>query len=855
MEIMDTKVRACGRRKGVGLVRTTLWVTVAVAAGPAAAQSWINTLPAGASWFDAANWNPAQVPLAGGTAVVSNGGTALLDTVASGGAMVTPQLGALVVGLADEGTGAGVVSSTGVDVLAGTLSVGTALAGPGSFADGLQDIGSAGLSASTTRIGTMFNQAAATSVLGRVVVDGTLQVGTGSFEVAQLFNSATGSFAEGRLTAQDLSGSLGGGFWIVGNVTSFTEAQVGSRALAEVVATSGGALDLRPGVNVTIGTTFGFDRVADGGGTRISEATGSVKLAGSLNVQGNSALLVGRGFGGRVDGSLELGTLTMTGGLFNNTAVGTSTSDGQARGRVAVVSGDMAVTGGMAVGNTVGGIADGGLRLDGGALRGDGTGPAWVGRANAAPGQLAQATGDVRAAGGVVGFSGYDVGVLIGPAAAGSFARGTLMGTGDAGALPVGGDVNVGLLSGAAGAAEASGEFVHGGSLAMAGVLQVAQTFNAAAGSSTNGRLQVAGDLGSAQGGFLIVGNVTSFLEEQVGSTALGEVAVGGGVALQGGVSIIVGTTFGFDRVVSGGVTQVNQATGNLQVAGTLSTSANPGALLVGRGFGGRVDGTLQLGRLAMGSHRFDTVAIGTSSEGIAHGDVEIGGGNLRAGTLAIGISSIGTASGRLALNATALDVTSVQAGTGTGVATLEIRDSAASVADDFWLENGVLLLSGSLLTVGDEFRLGNGSQLRVDINDLPRGTGFGAVDALSAILGGQIELDLSDLVFGAPTLVFDLVRGSLGISGDFGGITLLGLANGYQATTGIFLSGNEAVYRLTLSQLAVPEPASVALVLGGLMALVALRRRRPAAHLARYILAPWAPFEPSHPSASLRFQ
>ena len=28
MEIMDTKVRACGRRKGVGLVRTTLWVTV-----------------------------------------------------------------------------------------------------------------------------------------------------------------------------------------------------------------------------------------------------------------------------------------------------------------------------------------------------------------------------------------------------------------------------------------------------------------------------------------------------------------------------------------------------------------------------------------------------------------------------------------------------------------------------------------------------------------------------------------------------------------------------------------------------------------------------------------------------------
>ena len=109
---------------------------------PALAQQWIG---ATGSWYDALNWDPAVVPLAGGSAVVSNGGTALLDTVASGGATSTPVLGSLQVGSLGLGTGVGTVRSQGVDLRTGALVVGSSAVVGGSFADGLVETTAAGV--------------------------------------------------------------------------------------------------------------------------------------------------------------------------------------------------------------------------------------------------------------------------------------------------------------------------------------------------------------------------------------------------------------------------------------------------------------------------------------------------------------------------------------------------------------------------------------------------------------------------------------------------------------------------------------------------------------------------------------
>ena len=57
-----------------------------------------------------------------------------------------------------------------------------------------------------------------------------------------------------------------------------------------------------------------------------------------------------------------------------------------------------------------------------------------VGTGSASAGELVSAIGSVNAAGGVSGFTGYNVGTLFGTIAAGSVAQGSLVGGAAAGA-------------------------------------------------------------------------------------------------------------------------------------------------------------------------------------------------------------------------------------------------------------------------------------------------------------------------------------------------------------------------------------------------------------------------------------
>lgn len=810
-----------------GVASAVLWLLLASTPGPAWAQSWI---AASDSWFNAANWNPATVPLAGATVFVNNGGTALLNTTLSGGATSTALLGSLNLGADIGGTGpvSGRVTSTGVALhAASALRAGVAGGGTNSFVEGVLNITGAGATFGSVDVANLFSQGVSAQVRGDVRVAGSVSV-DGFQQVGRVFGAQRGSLAQGSLVADSLQGQVQGTFWIVGTVTGTDPNQVGSRSVAEVVAGGSGTLTLASGVNTLVGTTLGTDRVVEAGTAFVNEARGKVELAGTLATAGDQAqLLVGRSFGGVVDGNLQVGTLAMGSDRFATVSVGTSTADGSAKGRIDVAQGDLRHSGALEVGQTVSGLADGAIDLGNGALRGNGSGAARVGFAFGPGGAVAQATGSVVAAGGFTGHTSYDVGVLLGNAGAGSLAQGKLIGQADAGVGNTG-NVNVGLLTtnaNAAGASTADGEMRTAGSLGMNGVLQVGQMFGGAAGSTARGVLQVGGDVGTAQGGVWAVGNVTGNSPDQVGSQSFAEMTVGGSMVLAPGVTSVIGTTLVIDRRVDGAGTAINQAEGRVAIGGTLATAGAQGALLVGRTLGGRVDGHLQVGTLAMGSDRFSGVRIGTSTVGDATGYLEINGGGLRTATLDIGRSNGGTADGRLQLNNAALQADTVLAGTDTGRAEIALTDSQGTVSGDFTLELGLLTLDRSLLAVGDEFRLGAGSTLQLGLDGLARGTEYGAIDALLAYLDGQLVVDFSDLDFGASSMVFDLIVADFGFTGDFAGTAFLGLNSGYQALTGIFNIGGEAqVYRLTLARLDVPEPASLALVVLALFALGASR-------------------------------
>ncbi len=286
----------------------------------------------------------------------------------------------------------------------------------------------------------------------------------------------------------------------------------------------------------TVPLAGGVVVISNGGTATLASPPASTPSLGSLDV-GTSSLgtgvgtIISNGVTILVDGTVEVGTVSVSG----QTATGTVTITG--------------------VGQLVGG--------GGSLLVGTGT--------PAAAGQVISATGSVSSAGGVSGFSSYQVGALFGGAGDGSVVQGTVIGSGALPPAPVF-NLSVGSIFGTdAGQVSATGVLDLGGpqNLNNANVT-VGHIGDAAGGSVANGSVSIAGNAGSAAG-FFIVGNITTDNLSQVGSTATGsfQVVNGGNFALQPGSAAFIGTTFGPDRDGSA----VNSATGTVVVEGTLAAA------------------------------------------------------------------------------------------------------------------------------------------------------------------------------------------------------------------------------------------------------------------------------------------
>jgi hypothetical protein len=723
---------------------------------------------------------------------------------------------------------------------AGTRAEGSVVGGSGAGAT----------AATSVTVGSIQGSGENLVAQGSLLMGNALLLQNAFVSVGDNGSASRGSRASGELRiGGDAGTSIG---MVVSNVGNFVDLnRVGSSA-AGVVRIDGN-LALANSAFVFAGNTSGFDRVADPaalGGVRVNQAQGSFEVGGVLTVGSNNLVYVGTTTGGVAEGSFSAGALAMGANRFNVLSIGNS-SDGQARGQMQVGSGDVRVSGGLLVGTTAGGQADGTLSLLNGQLQGNNAGALSVGVANPAPG-LGQARGELLAATGVNGFSSYLVGVVNGNVGAGTTARGRLMAGDSGGASDVAG-INVGSIFNAGAQAQAQGSVEVGNSLRVqsGGVLSVAHNFNTAPGSNAEGALRIRGDAGTPF--FTIVGEVfNGGAATQAGSRSSGALQADGALTVAPNATFSVGNTLGADRVADasapGGV-RINEARGNASV-GALTLGNNAG-LSIGTTRDGSADGNLKLGRVDMaagGAATLNYLPIGVANGiGTAQGRLEVGGGLLRTDVLLLGgsLTPAGRATGTLVLSNATLEAGQLYAGTGAGgQAQMQLIDARARVAQTLLLAHGLLALERSLVEVGDELSFGDDAQLQIDIDGLTRSAQYGAINARHSTLAGLLEIDFSDLVFSGAAAAFDVLRsdGVNGIDGDFSAYSFVGVPAGYRASAGIELDGAE-VYRVRLTRdSTVPEPTSA--LLAALALALAAATRRPVLAKAR-LKAPQAPRSP----------
>jgi len=511
---------------------------------------------------------------------------------------------------------------------------------------------------------------------------------------------------------------------------------------------------------------------------------------------------------------------------INSLSIGTSGA-GQATGALSAGSGTLRVGSTLSVGNTVAGSAQGTLGV-GGVVAGNNSGFLSVGTSFGNSGAVVNASGTLNATG-VSGFSSYAVGVLSDAVGTGSVAQGSVIASGAAASSSTS-FLNVGTLANTVNRASATGVLsLNDASLTLVnGGMQIGQMFNAGRGSVASGSVTIGGNAGTVNG-LLIAGNVTHFNATQAGSQSTGQLTVGGNLDVAAGSQLFIGTTFGSDR--DGAF--ASQATGVVQIGGTLRILGDPSFMAIGTTTDGVANGSLSVGALDMGAAaRINSLSIGTSGAGQATGALSAGSGTLRVGNLFLGNTTTGSADGTLQLQTANFVADNVLAGSGAGgTAHISLRDSTATIADAFTLSNGDLLLDNSLMTVANGLTLGAGATLNIDIDGLLRGSEYGAIDAGLATLNGVLAIDFSDLVPLAGTMVFDLLRSGAidGILGDFASVTFIGLQSGYSVLAGIELDGVE-VYRVRVASQSVPEPGTWALLLSCVGAALWLRVARPRA-------------------------
>lgn len=752
--------------------------------GPASAATFFWNAPGAGDWFDADNWTPPiAVPVAGDTAIVNNGGTAVAGadvplsqliigqafgagnaasgTVSVSGHLTAPDF-ALFVGTASAADGSTAAGSLAVggDLTVPSALVGVALAPsppPALFqpsqATGTVAVdGNATLSAGALDVG--FAVGLEMTAAGALSVGGTLATaGTGTWRIGV----AAGGVATGTVSASGIDSTASLSNLLVGNVA-------GGSADGAVTLGSG---DLRVSGTVRIGAI-----TADAGGT----ATGTLDLGGALIGTGaaSQSLAVGRGFSEDPLGSSGTGTAT-----------GSLAASGIAGFRGIEIG---AWTGYEGSGVTIAGSAT----IDAGGIVNEGPipGTLWVGRTllsdvnNAIAGPGATVSGALSVAGDVSGFSLVEVGTV----SRGGSATGTLdLANGTLGA-------NVLLI----------GEY-----LPFAGTAtDVAVT--------TDGRLTVT-DGAVAVGLFTTVGSLTASPD----GTTQGELALTRSTlttdTLRVGIGGSLTASEGSSVSVSG-------------FAGVSGTSSAPATLTLD-------DSTLATGAAAA----LNIGSFGTAGSVTATNDSAVSvGGDLRIGTH----TAFGDADGTLALTGSSLMVAGDVALGGlfdTQRGRLSLTDSSASVDGsvfqgsnaNFGTEFGsaILEIDRSLLSIGGSLIMDLGAETWFGIGGLDRGLGgYGAIDAAAATLNGALGVDFLGLgVPGVSEAVFDLLMTST-ITGDFSTVEFFNLPTGYVVSfAGLVAGETESLWRVVLTKLdveTVPEPAALALLLFGLAGLALARRR-----------------------------
>ncbi|MBN2686943.1 MAG: PEP-CTERM sorting domain-containing protein, partial [Deltaproteobacteria bacterium] len=681
----------------------------------------------------------------------------------------------------------------------------------------------------------IYNTDNAASATGTLSLDNaSLQVTGGILQAGQLYEGARGSSVNGTVNIGGDAGTVGQ-LLIVGDVAAYSPEKVGNVAQGEL--TVDGGLNLAGGTSVYIGTTVGADRAVEGSTTYLNQATGAVEIGGTLDILGNiNSVSIGTTTNGVADGSLRVGTLAMGSNSIGTLWVGTSNL-GQATGTLIADSGDLLLDGGLVVGRTGNGTAHGTLQL-GGMVQGDNTGSLSVGTVFGGGANVSSAVGEITAAG-VSGFSSYEVGKLVGSVGAGSVAQGTVIGSDGGGTSSNTSSITAGVIFSTDNAASATGTLsLADASLQVTGGwLQAGHLYEGARGSSANGTVDIGGDAGTV-GQYLIVGHVftTDPSMVKVGSDAQGELTVDGGLNLAGGTSVYIGTTEGYDRAVEGSTTYLNRATGAVEIDGTLGILDDINTVSIGTTTNGVADGSLSVGKLAMGSKSIDSLWVGTSNLGQASGTLSVDSGDLRVDNgIYIGNTSGGSAEGTVALTGTTLTANRVLAGYAAGfgrtdaTANIDLHNVAATIFDTFDLFSGDLLLDSSLLKVGNTATFGNAATLTIDIEGCFRGTQYGAIDAGWAFLDGDLVIDFSGFVPFDDSMVFDLVRsGALdgGITNDFSSLQFIDLQSGYSAIAGI-AHDDVDIYRLTVTRQTVPEPGTLLLMMIGLVSLLLIRFNR----------------------------
>ncbi|WP_045222700.1 beta strand repeat-containing protein [Desulfonatronum thioautotrophicum] len=814
---------------------------------PASALDITWRLDGTGDWYEAGNWDPQQVPVAGNNALINNGGTA----------------------------------QAGQDVAVSSLRIGLPLEPTtGSTATGTVTV-NGNLTSSFTTVGFaagVNNKATGTlKVKGEVTTSGLSVGNTGQGpDILGSFGTSQGNTATGTLT--------------VGKAAIVNDSLTIGRARAQDSKATGTAT-FEDSLSLT---TSSFALVGEAVGTN-AQGIGTLTVEGALtNTPGSTSLTIGRAAAGAAEGTLKAGSMTFSGPTLD---IGRAEGMGKAEG--SLVAGPGTLTFGNVriglVNSSTDGTADGYLELGGELVQGGGTAPNFVDIGSVLQFDTFNAVGQGTAIGKaqVQGLRNY-TNINVGLAAGNTMHEVTATGTLEAGSGGIGGELttvlNIGRVEGTPlgtdtgltlwgpGGTAYGTVTVNGGNVNAAFVnVGLARNFGTA-----EGELEITG--GTLTGRVLNVGrtlgepNIQIEANTNPAHNAHGTVRITDGAIVltpqQNAESILfVGVGQGFPGATpptATGLLELRNADLSAQIVDIGGGSPDSTGTLLAT----QSNLTLDNGRLSIGRGQAEGFVNLTDSSLTVIGNREEfrggllvglnqGHGSLEASNSAItlegdlGVASFVTildvidgnipARGEVHLrDGSSLAAANAFLGGGVGGnALMSLENSSADITGAFRLANSSsnlfseasLELDASLLTAGD-FYMDQLARTYFAVAGLTRGLGgYGAITVAREIqLNGALEVDFAKLAQPSfTTFNFDLITAtSLVNFSDFTSVQLMNIPTGYIATSGGLFDQEQFIYRVTLtSAQVIPEPSTILLLLlgSGVLAFHAMRHRKKASH------------------------